>query len=67
VSDLNKLDAGEITGETLKKAGLVKNTQTPIKILGNGELEKAFTIKANAFSKTAISKIEAAGGKAEVV
>ena len=67
VSDLNKLDAGEITGEILKNAGLVKNTEIPIKILGNGEVEKAFTIKANAFSKTAVSKIEAAGGKAEVV
>ena len=64
---LNRFEAGEITGETLMQAGLVKNTKIPIKILGKGEVEKAFTIKAAAFSKTAVAKIEAAGGKTEVI
>ena len=67
LADLNRCEAGEITGETLQKAGLVKNTKIPIKILGKGEVEKAFTIKAAAFSKSAIAKIEAAGGKTEVI
>jgi len=64
---LNNLEPGEITGETLKQAGLVKNTIIPIKILGKGEVAKAFTIKAAAFSKSAVAKIEAAGGKTEVI
>ena len=64
---LNRCDPGEINGETLKAVGLIKNLRIPVKILGNGELEKAYTVKAAAFSKTAVTKIEAAGGKAEVV
>lgn len=67
VADLAKCDAGEVTGETLVKVGLIKNTRTPIKILGNGEIDKAYTVKVAAFSKTAVAKLEAAGGKAEVV
>jgi len=67
VAALNRCESGEITGETLKAAGLVKNTKTPIKILGRGEVEKAFMIKAAAFTKSAVVKIEAAGGKTEVV
>lgn len=64
---LNRCDPGEINGETLKAVGLIKNLRIPVKILGNGELEKAYTVKAAAFSKTAVTKIEAAGGKAEVI
>ncbi|MDD5425442.1 MAG: 50S ribosomal protein L15 [candidate division Zixibacteria bacterium] len=64
---LDRCEPGEVTADTLLKAGLVKNTSIPIKILGNGEVQKAFTIKAAAFSKAAIAKIEAAGGKTEVV
>ena len=67
VADLARCDVGEVTGETLVKVGLVKNTRKPIKILGNGEIDKAYTVKAAAFSKTAIAKLEAAGGKAEVI
>lgn len=67
VSDLTRCEPGEVTGETLKAAGLIKKLDVPIKILGNGELQKAYTVKAAAFSKTALEKIEAAGGKAEVV
>ena len=53
--------------EALKAAGLVKNSYDGVKILGNGALEKNLTVKAAAFSESAKSKIEAAGGKAEVV
>lgn len=67
VSDLTRCEPGEVTGETLKAVGLIKKLDVPIKILGNGELQKAYTVKAAAFSKTALEKIEAAGGKAEVV
>ncbi|MDX9858914.1 MAG: 50S ribosomal protein L15 [candidate division Zixibacteria bacterium] len=67
VADLARCDTGEVTIETLKQAGLVKKTDMPVKILGNGSLDKALTVKASAFSKSAVAKIEAAGGKAEVV
>ena len=53
--------------EALKKAGLVKKTGDGIKVLGNGTLEKKLTVKAAAFSESAKAKIEAAGGKAEVI
>lgn len=52
---------------TLIDKGLIKARGGPVKILGNGEVTGAYTVKANLFSKTAIDKIEAAGGKAEVV
>ncbi|MDD7510830.1 MAG: 50S ribosomal protein L15 [Peptostreptococcaceae bacterium] len=68
VEDLNKFEAGTvITQEVLEDAGIVKQVKDGIKILGNGNLDKALTVKANKFSKTAIEKIEAAGGKAEVI
>ena len=53
--------------EALKKAGIVKNSFDGVKILSNGTLTKSLTVKANAFSKSAKEKIDAAGGKAEVV
>lgn len=65
--DLDRCEPGEINNEILKGAGLIKKDNVPVKILGNGTIEKAFTIKAAAFSKSAISKIEAAGGKTEVI
>lgn len=67
VADLARLDAGEVTPETLKLAGIIHKTDVPLKVLGNGTVEKAYTVKAAAFSKSAVSKLEAAGGKAEVV
>lgn len=67
LADLARCQAGEVTGDTLKKAGLIKKPGLPIKLLGNGNIDKAYTVKAQAFSKTAKEKIEAAGGKAEVV
>jgi len=58
-----RFDAGaEITPEALVAAGLIKNTKTDVKILGNGDLTKKLTVTAHAFSKTAREKIEAAGG-----
>ena len=53
--------------ETLIEAGIVKNPRDGVKILGNGELTKKLTVKANAFSASAAAKIEALGGKAEVI
>lgn len=68
VSDLNRFEDGqEVTAELLKEAGLIKKTNDGVKILGDGNLEKKLTVKANKFSKTAIEKIESAGGKAEVL
>lgn len=68
VSVLNVFRAGSvITIEKLQEKGIINNPKDGVKILGDGELTKKLTIKVNAFSKTAIEKIEAAGGKAEVV
>lgn len=69
VSEIEKLDIAEkdISIELLHKSGLVHETNKPVKILGNGEITKPYTIKANAFSKTAREKIEKAKGKAEVI
>ena len=68
VASLNSFEAGsEVTVETLKKAGLVKSTSRPVKVLADGELKRALTIKAQKFSAAAKAKIEGAGGKAEEV
>ncbi len=67
VSDLARCEVGEVSPETLKAAGLIKKTTVPVKVLGNGNVDKAYTVKAAAFTKTAVTKLEAAGGKAEVV
>ena len=68
VSDLNCFEDGtEITPELLVKEGKVKQVKAGVKILGEGDLEKKLTVKANKISKAAIEKIEAAGGKAEVI
>ena len=56
-----------VSVETLLEQGIVKNPRDGVKILGNGELTKKLTIQANAFSKSAVEKIEAVGGKAEVI
>ena len=60
-------DGSEVSVATLIEAGIVKNPRDGVKILGNGELTKKLTVKANAFSKSAVEKIEALGGKAEVM
>lgn len=54
----------EVTPEALVAKGIVKDTRTPIKILGGGDLDKALTVRMHMFSRTAQAKIEAAGGKA---
>ena len=68
VASLNKFEDGtEVTAELLIECGLVKKELDGIKILGEGELEKKLTVKANKFSKSAIATIEQAGGKAEAI
>ena len=68
VGDLNKFEAGTVVDTVaLKESGLVKKELDGIKILGNGKLEVALTVKANKFSKAAVAAIEAAGGKIEVI
>ena len=64
LSQIEKIN-GEVTVETAIAAGLIKSG--PLKILGNGKLTKAITVKANKFSDSAKSAIEKAGGKVEVV
>ena len=56
-----------VSVEALIEAGIVKNPRDGVKILGNGELTKKLTVQANAFSASAKEKIEALGGKAEVI
>lgn len=68
VSDLNLFDNGTVvTLELLKEKGLVKKVLDGVAILGNGEISKKLTVQAVKFTKTASQKIEAAGGKVEVV
>ena len=69
LSALDKaFEAGEtVTVDALLSKGLVKKVLGGVKVLGNGELSKALTVQANAFSESAKQKIEAAGGKAEVI
>ncbi len=68
VSDLNKFDDNAtVTAELLVEMGIIKKTLSGIKVLGNGEITKKLTVKAHAFSKTAKDKIEAQGGKVEVM
>ncbi|NLX91420.1 MAG: 50S ribosomal protein L15 [Firmicutes bacterium] len=68
VGTLNRFDAGTVvTPELLKEKGIVKSLKNGIKILGQGELEKELTVRANSFSRQAEEKISSAGGKAEVI
>jgi len=68
LDELNKFSAGtEVTPELLLESGVVKNPKDGIKILGNGELTVQLTVKANKFSQSAVEKIQAAGGKTEVI
>ncbi|NLN54092.1 MAG: 50S ribosomal protein L15 [Firmicutes bacterium] len=60
-------DGAEVTPELLKQAGLIKSLKDGVRILGSGDLEKSLSVKAQGFSKTAVAKIEAAGGKVEVI
>ncbi|NLY90995.1 MAG: 50S ribosomal protein L15 [Firmicutes bacterium] len=60
-------DGTEVTPELLISNGLIKKVYDGVKVLGRGELEKKLVVKAHAFSGSATAKIEAAGGKAEVI
>ncbi len=68
VGTLEKFDNGTVVDvEALVAAGIVKNSFDGVKILGNGNLTKKLTVKVSAYSESAKAKIEAAGGKAEVI
>ena len=68
VSDLEKFEDGAVvTPELLKEMGILKKQLAGVKVLGNGELTKKLTVKASKFSQSAVEKIEAIGGKAEVI
>ena len=68
LSDLDVFEAGAVIDlDTLVANGIIKKTFDGLKVLGNGEVTKAFTVKATKFSASAQEKIEAAGGKTEVV
>lgn len=68
VSALDRFDDGaEVTAATLIEAGIIDSAKDGLKILGNGELTKKLNVKANAYSAAAKEKIEALGGKAEVI
>lgn len=68
LSQLNNFEDGaEVNPVILKEMGIVKQSLDGIKILGEGELDKKLTVKANKFSKSAVAMIEQAGGKAEVI
>ena len=64
---LARCPAGEVTPDKMKELGIIKSTRLPIKVLGMGKLDAALHVKAAAFSRSAIEKIQAAGGKTEVI
>ena len=68
IDKLNIFNDGDVvTVDSLIEARIVRNPKDGVKILGNGELTKKLTVQVNAFSKSAAEKIEALGGKAEVI
>ena len=68
VKDLNRFEDGAVVdANALLENGLIGKALDGVKVLGNGELEKKLTVKAEKFSKSAVEKIEKAGGKAEVI
>ena len=68
VAALNRFEDGAVVNaEALMNAGIIKNAPNGVKVLGNGKIEKSLTVQVAAFSESAKAKIEAAGGKAEVI
>jgi large subunit ribosomal protein L15 len=68
LEDIGKIQGlDSITPEVLLEKGIIKDLKNGLKVLGKGEIQRAFTIKADAFSASAVVKIAAAGGKAEVI
>ena len=68
MADLNKFEDGAVVdAQALKDAGIISKTLDGVKVLGNGDVSKKITVKASKFTAAAKEKIEAAGGKAEVM
>jgi large subunit ribosomal protein L15 len=68
LDDLARFDAGtEVNPDVLVSSGIIKNVKDGIKVLGDGELDKALTVRANKFSKSAEDKLKAAGCTVEVI
>jgi large subunit ribosomal protein L15 len=68
LSDLSRVAGSEvISPQAMEEAGLIKKAELPVKVLGGGEVKARLTVRANAFSKKALEKIESAGGKVEVI
>lgn len=67
LDSIERLQLSKVTIDTLVKRGVIKSVKKEVKILGDGELKRAVSVYANAFSRSAREKIEAAGGKAELV
>ena len=67
MSALEELDGDTFSPESLLASGVVKKLNSGLKILGNGELTKKITVKAHVFSKSALDKIQKAGGTVEVI
>ncbi len=65
LSDLKKVSAADVSPETLYSAGLIGKPDAPVKLLGTGDADRAYTVRGVAFSASARAKIEAAGGKIE--
>ena len=65
LSDLKKVSAGDVSPETLYSAGLIGKPDAPVKLLGSGDADRAYTVRGVAFSASARAKIEAAGGTIE--
>ena len=67
LSDLARLEGDELGPDEFRQAGLVRKRDKLVKVLGSGELDRAVTVRAHAFSGSARSKIEGAGGTVEVI
>jgi len=68
VDRLNSFEAGAVvTPETMQQAGMLKKGTAAVKVLGNGEIKVSLTVRAHKFTKAAAQKIEAVGGKAELL
>ena len=67
IGTLSELELQEITPEILLEQGVIKKLYDGLKILGDGDINRAMTVKAHKFTKSAVEKIEKAGGKAEVI
>jgi large subunit ribosomal protein L15 len=67
IKDIDRLGLDAVTPEALLEGGLIKSLKDGLKVLGTGELGRAVTVRANAFSASAMKKIQAAGGTAEVI